>query len=208
MLTADQNTRDDVEAIISAGFEMASKAPIRRRDQAFREASFQVPYELPRLNAAAPRFRIEDMGPMPPLKKTWKEIGEIGMHIPAPFDVEKEARVFLYFPNDAPRATAAFLAINADFRPVEYKNAQGQVSYRTHEDHLRLFMIATTIWICQTINWRRHRPHILDRVEPGQLPVIMSFREWACGSLWDTRAEMFIHSETDRELMSLTRITR
>lgn len=187
---------------------MASKTPIRRRDQAFREVSFHVPHEIARLNPDAPRFRVEDMGPMPPLKKLWKEVGELGIHINPPFDVEREARVFLYFPNDAPRATAAFLAINTEFRPVEYRNAQGNVSYRTHEDHLRLFATASYMWDCQNINWRRHRPHILDRIEPGQLPVIMSFREWACGSPWDTSAQTFMDMETDRQLVNLTRITR
>lgn len=207
-LTTDQKTADDVEAIISAGFEMARKAPAQRREQAFREASFQVPHEIARLNPEAPRFRVEDMGPMPPLKKTWKEMGEIGFHLTPPFDPEKEARVFLYFPNDAPRATAAFLAINSELHPSTQRNAHGRAMGKRNEDHRPMLGIASTIWICQTINWRRHHPHVLDRIETGRLPVIMSFRDTACGRLWDTSTEFFADLTADTYFMDLNKHTR
>lgn len=184
---------------------MASKSPIHGRDQAFREASFHVPYEIARLNPDAPRFRVEDMGPMPPLQKLWKDMKNIGFHVTAPFDVEKEARVFLYFPNDAPRATAAFLAINTEFHPVGERNARGKVT--TPEDQDGITTIAAIIWICQTINWRRHHPDVLDRIEPGLLPVIMSFRDTACGSLWDTHVELFTSPEAQKVMMNFTKIT-
>ncbi|KAG6355199.1 hypothetical protein INS49_004280 [Diaporthe citri] len=205
VFTADQETCDDVQTILSAAFEMASKSPIRSRDQAFREASFYVPYEIARLNPDAPRFRVEDMGVMPPLKKLWKDMDNLGFHVTAPFDVEKEARVFLYFPNDAPRATAAFLAINTEFHPVGQPNSQGKVT--TPEDQDKVTTIASIIWICQNINWRRHHPHVLDRIEPGHLPVIMSFRETACGSSWDTHKELFTSKEAHNIMVNLTKIT-
>lgn len=144
---------------------------------------------------------------MPPLKKMWKDMGQVGFHVTAPFDVEKESRVFLYFPNDAPRATAAFLAINTEFLPLGQPNAQGKVLFRTHEDHERIFAVASIIWIGQTVNWRRHHPDILDRIEPGHLPVITSFRQAASGSLWDTHAENFSIPEKQRLMIHLTKIT-
>lgn len=187
---------------------MASKEPPSRRNQSYRQASFQVPHEMARLNADAPRFRVEAVSPMPPLNKTFREMREMGAPAPAPFDPEKESRVFLYFPNDATRATAAFVAINTEFRPVEERAPDGRVAVTTNEKHLRLNMAAANIWICQAVNWRRHHPHVLDLIEPGPLPVIVTFREWACEHLWDTTTENFLNLDKDRELMKLTILTQ
>lgn len=193
--------------MISATFKMASKAPSRDRASSFREASFRVPYEISRLNLEAPRFRLEDLGPMAPLKQRFREMRELGFPISAHFDPEREARVFLYFPNDAPRATAAFLSINTEFRPLEYRDAQGRVAYSTNKDHDRISFIAINIWICQAIHWRRHDPQVLDRIEPGLLPVIMNFREWISGSLWDTTIENFSDPAAQVAMMNSARLT-
>lgn len=130
---------------------------------------------------------------------------KIGFHVTAPFDAEKECRVFLYFPNDAPRATAAFLAINTELPPVGQPNAQGKVT--TPEDQDGISSVASVIWICQIINWRRHHSEVLDRIEPGKLPVIMSFREAAYGSLWDTHVEFFLNPADQKVTINFTKIT-
>lgn len=146
---------------------------------------------------------------MPPIKKLWQDMGKIGINITAPFDVEREAHVFLYFPSDAPeaRATAAFLAINTEFQPVGQPNAQGKVLFETPDDHDRLFLIAANIWNCLGVRWRRHHPDVLDRIEPGRLAVIMSFRETACGFLWDTDTQTLLGVEKERMMINLTKIT-
>lgn len=214
MLKADLNTLDEVETVISVGFETARKEKPSRRNRAFRDASFQAPREFARLNPEAPRFRVEDMGPMPPLKKRFKEMGEIGFHLTAPFDVEQEARVFLYFPNDSSKATAAFLAINYDWfsasQPLGQRVRHGHVADKTHVGNARpeLFSVAATMWICQTVHWRRHQPEVLDRIEPGHLPVIINFRTTACSTVWDTRVENFAGPEWDTPLINLTQLSR
>lgn len=213
LATANLETCDEVETVISAGFEMARRTKPCRRNRAFREASFQAPHEFARLNPDAPRFRVEDMGPMPPLKTRFREMGKIGFHVTAPFDVEEEARVFLHFPNDASKATAAFLAINYDLgsprQPLGHRHARGNVPDKENEDHdpEGLFAIAVTIWICQTVNWRRHHPDVLDRIEPGHLPVIINFRGTACSSIWDTRAENFLGPQWESPLIDLTKLS-
>jgi hypothetical protein len=111
-LASDEKTPKDVMRIINAAFEMASKAPPRLRDQAYGEASFMVPYEIASLNLDAPRtFKVEEMAPLSSLRKQWQVFERGGIQIRSPFNVETDARAFLYFPNGSAEATAAFLAI-------------------------------------------------------------------------------------------------
>lgn len=184
---ADEKTRKDVKAIVTAGFEMARRKPIRSRDQAYREATFQVPHEIARLNPDARRFRVEEMAPLSSLRKTWQALAKQGHYTKSPFNIEREARVFLYFPNDSDKATAAFLAINAEHHPP---NAKLGVTTRTDNQRL-LLGVATMIWQCQCLHWHHENSEVLRRIGPRELPVIISFRGMACGSLWDVRRRDF-----------------
>lgn len=167
--------------IVTAGFEMASRKPTRLRDQAFREASFQVPYEVARLSPDAPRFRVEEMAPLSSLRKAWQDIAKTGMHVKSPFNIEKEARVFLYFPKDSDKATAAFLAINAEYVPMDKRRGVvGDSDKRT-----LLTGVAKATWKCHYMDWVRRHPDIVRRIGPMQLPLIISFRGVVCGCHWN-----------------------
>lgn len=61
---ADQQTRDEVEEALALAFNKARNSAPQRRNGALREATFEVPHELARLNSDAPGFRLEDLGPM------------------------------------------------------------------------------------------------------------------------------------------------
>ncbi|KAL1875815.1 hypothetical protein Daus18300_003006 [Diaporthe australafricana] len=202
-LVANEKTIEDVSAIITACFRMASKAPKHSRDQAYREASFQVPHELARLSPDAPSFRVEDMGPLSSLRKTRQELESEGrLHIDSPFNMEKDARVFLYFLNDSTQATAAFLAINAEFAPLEQVPTQGINEFDLTEDQLRLLGVAMKIWFCQNVDWVRRHDDVLHRIGPTDLPVIFSFRGNACGSLWESYSASFPYPRFAQIMMS------
>lgn len=187
---ADEKTFQDVKTIISAGFEMASKAPIRRRDQAYREASFQVPYEIARLNPDAPQFKVQQMAPLSSIREVWQNMAEGGIHVKPPFSVERDARVFLYFPNGSAKATAAFLAINAEYTPLAQQLSPTTTMSVATDDQWLLQMIAANIWVCQTVVWGRRNPDVLHRM-PTRLPVIITFRGSATGALWDSSTSLF-----------------
>lgn len=175
---------------------MARRTPIRRRDQALREASFQVPHEIARLNPDAQQFRLEDMGPMPAFP-------EGSGHEP-PFDMERDTRAFLYFPNGAAKATAAFVAINAEFKPQAKLRKDGPVIHKGSEWHMQLLNSGMRAWIVQAYNWVYYNPDVYGRIQTGQLPVIVNYRQMACGSLYDTEAGMFPDPTSFSLLMSLS----
>lgn len=113
--TADESTRRDVEATMSVAFNTARAAPARQRHNKLREATFHVPHELARLNKEAPRFRLEDLGPLAsggkiPWVTRLRPVSEDG----PPLDAKTETRAFLYFPDGSPKATAVFLAVNSE----------------------------------------------------------------------------------------------
>ncbi|KAK2596452.1 hypothetical protein N8I77_013342 [Diaporthe amygdali] len=198
LAASDPKTCKDVTAVVAAGFEMANKTPIRRRDQALREASFQVPHEVARLNPDAQKFRLEDMGPTPALFK--------GSKYEAPFNITREARIFLYFPNGATKATAAFVAINAEFKFPTAPRKGAIVMYTPSKQNLDMLEAGMVLWTIQHHTWASHNPDVFGRIQTGQLPVIITFREKACGSLFDTEAETFPDIKSFWYLMSLTEV--
>lgn len=189
MQGSDLKTLKEVESIIAAGFEMASKRPMRLRDQAYREATFQVPHEVARLSPDAPQYRVQEMAPLS-IGKEWQEETKGGGPLRSPFNIEREARVFLYFPKSSDKATAAFLAINSELVPP-FKQQQIRIHEPTKE-RIRLVETARTIWKCQYKRWVRRHPDIVRRIGPTELPLIVSFRGMTWGLLWDTRAKQFV----------------
>lgn len=175
---------------MAASFESASKAPIQHRDHAYREASFRVPHEIARLNPDAPRFRVEEVGSLSFVAKLCEELGEKDPQNKPPFDIERDARIFLYFPNDEAQATAAFLAINAQFAPQGLAPQEIGVIEATGNP-ARLWRTAANIWLCQNIEWANLNPDFLHRIGPDQLPVITTFRGAARGVIWDSATASF-----------------
>lgn len=185
---ADRKTREDVKSMVFTAFEMARKSPIRRRDQAIREATFHVPHEVVRFNSvAAPHFVLEDMGPMPPLPKDWE--AEIPTKLKHPWNIEREARAFLYFPHKSARATTAFVAINAEL-PLPPDRKQGNAMHNIHrvsEDLNSLMAFGTNSWHLRYRIWADRQPDIIDRIKPGPLPVIFCFRGKVTSCLFDPK---------------------
>lgn len=193
-----EKTLRSVMAIVTAGFEMASNRPIRLRDQAYREASFQVPHEVARLSPGAPGGgRVQEMAPLS-IAREWQEettkgAGQGGGEgLKPPFNIEREARVFLHFPKGSDRATVAFLAINADFGPSPMREEARVVRKRSNKQQTRLMNAAKAVWKCQYAQWVRLRPDIVRRIEPDELPLIITFRGTVWGMLWDTRGKTFV----------------
>ncbi|KAK7698010.1 hypothetical protein SLS64_012999 [Diaporthe eres] len=180
---------------MTAGFEMARRAPLQRRDQALREFSFQVPHEIARLNPEARHFKLEDMGPMYDLKTEYRA-----------FDAAKDARAFLYFPNGAVKATAAFVAINAEFKPPDESWRDPAIGRKGRKENIGMLVAGMLAWDTQYPIWTGLRPDIIGRIETGELPVIISFRQIACGAIYHTESENYKQPESTGLMMDLTKI--
>lgn len=174
---------------------MARRAPLRHRDQALREFSFQVPHEIARLNPDAQQFRLENMGPMYDLETEHRV-----------FDATKNARAFLYFPNGAVKATAAFVAINAEFKPPDESWLDPAIGHKGKEENVGMLVAGMLAWLTQYPIWAGMRPDIIGRIETGELPVIISFRQMACGAIYHTKSENYKEPESTRLMMDLTKI--
>lgn len=175
---------------------MAHRAPLRHRDQALREFSFQVPHEIARLNPDAQQFRLEDMGPMYDLKTEHRV-----------FDATKNARAFLYFPDGAVKATAAFVAINAEFKPPNETWLDPAIGRKGKEENIGLLVAGMLAWLTQYSIWAGGlRPDIIGRIETGELPVIISFRQMACGSIYHIGSENYKEPASTGLMMDLTKI--
>lgn len=179
---AKEQTRNEVEMTMSVAFNMARNAPMNRQNQYLRDATFQVPRELARLNSEAPDFRLEDLGPMAPgkLPLAW----DVGFFHKSTterplLDAKTETRAFLYFPNGSPKATAVFLAVNSELRyPV-----QAGVQYQSSDSGKAIALLQAFRIVYQ--DWQRNRPSLVGRiVEVNRLPVICNFREHVLGSLY------------------------
>lgn len=195
MLTCDQNKRREVVEIIAAGFEMARRTPLPGRDQALREASFQVPHEIATLHPHARQFRLEDLGPTP----AWAEVPGYE----PPFDITKDARVFLYFPDGAAKATAAFVAINADF-VIDNDGFAGM--FKTSSQNLDMLKAGMLAYTAHYLDLASKNPDLYSRIQTGQLPVIVNFRDKASGSLYDTGAATFHNPESFLKMAMLREI--
>lgn len=198
MYTCDQKERAEVVEIIAAGFEMARRTPLPRRDQALREASFQVPHELARLNPDARHFRLEDLGPTP----AWAEVEGYK----PPFNLAEDARVFLYFPDGGVKATAAFVSINADFEIKRTKHGFLPGMFDISEQNLELIKAGMLAWTAQHLDLAANNPGLYRRIQTGQLPVIMNFHDKASGALYDTEAKTFHDPEPLTSDVAMLRI--
>ncbi|KAG6357640.1 hypothetical protein INS49_013517 [Diaporthe citri] len=188
----------DVQTAVRASFEKAHRAPIRLRDQALREASFRVPREIAKLNPEAQQFRLEDMGPMYPLPKGT----EAGRRI----DTKKNACAFLYFPNGAVKATAAFVAINAEFKPPNERWLDPAIARKGKEENIGILVAGMVAWYIQYEIWSGLRPDITGRIQSGELPVIISFRHIACGALHHIESGDYTNPASVALMMDLTKI--
>lgn len=195
---ADLNTVQTVGVAISAGFKMAHNSPPERRHAALREATFQVPYEMARYNKDAKDFRLENMGPPPPLPAEMLELPPSMLGVEEGFDVEEDVRVSLYYPKGATKAAAAFVAINSELsvpdvtRPVAIQ--------RTEDDakRSRLLELAMAFFLNKYRTWARTEPEILERMETGsgRIQVIFVFRDKAGGAEFDTNQLRYPEGQT------------
>lgn len=190
--TADQQTRDEVEEALAMAFNTARNSAPQRRNDALREATFEVPHELARLNRDAPGFRLEDLGPMVQGKKIWDRLGEL-TPIFAPFvDCAEETRVFLYFPSGATKATAVFVAVNSELKHALHKK-QPPLGVGTATRGSIEVALLVSVWRTQHRIWAQRNPAVIGRIEDVErLPVIFNFRDEAFGAMYYTRLEMIL----------------
>lgn len=129
--------------------------------------------------------------------------------LPSPhavFDAEKNARVFLYFPNGAAKATAAFVAINAEFKPPDETWRDPAIARKGKEENLRMIAAGMTAWYMRYLIWAELRPDIVGRIQSGELPVIINFRHVAYGSTYHFESEMYKEPASAALMMDLTKI--
>ncbi|KAG8157986.1 hypothetical protein KVR01_012258 [Diaporthe batatas] len=180
--TAHQKTRREVEATTGMAFNMARSAPEHQRHAKFREATFHVPHQLARLNKEAPRFRLEDLGPMSLGKVPWATPSQpISINGP-PLDAKTDTRAFLYFPDGSPKATAVFLAINSDLMYPTKAWMQSPPIDPAVAWSRKPMLVMAAFGIVYA-DWEKNRPSVTGRiVETSRLPVICNFREnvFAC----------------------------
>lgn len=163
-----------------------------------REASFQVPHEIAKLNLEAQQFRLEDTGPMYPLPN--------GSQAERAIDIKKNARIFLYFPNGALKAAAAFVAINAEFKPPNETWRDPDIARKGKTENIGMLSAGMTVWYTQYLMWAELRPDMIGRIQSGELPVIISFRHIACGSVYHFESEDYNNPASAALMMDLTKI--
>lgn len=181
--------RGEVETILAEEFKLAYNSTPDQRNDALREATFHVPHELARLNKDAPDFKLEDLGPMVQAKEFWDRLGEIHPSLAPYFDCAEETRVFLYFPNGATKATAVFVAVNAEpLRKPQPPSGVGEHARRAVEAAW-----SVNIWKIQHEIWARSNPAVIGRIEEMErLPVIFNFRDEAFGVMYYTRLGLIL----------------
>lgn len=195
MNTADPKLVEAVSAALAVGFNMARSRPASELPKTLREATFHAPYELARLDKDAQDFRLEDMGPPPPLldrsldlyldtySKYTREPGQ-------GYTIKDDARIFLRFPSGGAKATAAFVALNIPF-------SGNPLLDRNHP------LIALRCWLRQYTEWEEKKPEVIKRLETGsgEFPVIFVLQHNASGSLWDTNEKQW-KDDTSRVFLS------
>lgn len=192
---ADMETVQSVTYAVSAGFNMARNRPEDRRQNALREATFRVPYEVVRFNRDAKDFRVENMGPPPPFSES--VISDFADHWPEGtdlFDPQQEARIFLYFPGGATKATAAILAVNGEIEIPDTTKPSAGLAVAGLKKR-QLINQAMACWMTQYSQWEVHQPDVLERMEAGsegKFPVIFVFQDKASGCEWSTSEGRFI----------------
>lgn len=183
---------------------MAHKTPQRRRKKALREATFQAPYEVATvIPGAGPDSRLEDMGPMASISKEWAAIRKAAFL--RAFNITREGRVYLYFPNGTSKATAAFVAINGEVFPPEWTLIERFAVTQFSKEQENLVTAAVCGWVKTYMTWEDEHPHIIDRIEKGKLPVIFNFRELVSSALYDTEINGFPDQDAIGRLANLTK---
>lgn len=193
---ADSQTRAGVLAAIGAGFALARSRPTSLQNDALREATFEIPYDIARLNKDAPQFKITDMGHCPVFSDQTQMVLDIALEGFKPsFTHEKDTRVFLYYPNGSKKATAAFLVINTEFTvpsPQEPNEIKEPFPGTSLEIRHSLVQYAINMWINTYARWADDHPEIIRKnIEPGNLPVIFCFRNKISGSIFDQKTKIF-----------------
>lgn len=120
------------------------------------------------------------------------------------FDPQKDARIFLYFPNGSEKATAAFLAINAEF-PIGTPSEAMATAISTHSQPARLIDQAMRAWTVQYAAWQDENPEVIKRLEPvsGKFPVIFCYRDMISGCHYDVASKRFVETDTARIVFGL-----
>lgn len=188
--TSDKQTIRSVMSAVTAGFKMARERPKERQHDALREATFAVPYELAQLNKDDPDFKLENMGPLPPLPSQGLRITKNNSDSNESFDQQKDGRIFLYFPGGATKASAAFVAINAELS-LPNPTQSGMVSGAPTSPDQKLITQASSSWIVRYMTWEAEKSDVMERIETGSFPVIFIFRDKTFGSLYDTNEKIF-----------------
>lgn len=194
VVTADPEVAGGVFSGIQAGLTLAKSRPAKFRVKALREFVFQLPHEIARLNKDAPKFKLEDMGPCP----DWADMP--AKQVAAlPFNLQKDTKVFLYYPDGAEKATAAFLVINTELNVPD-----GTTSFKKTQDIKVLIFIAIRSWMDTYEKWMEISPEIIkNKIEPGNLPIIFCFQNKISGSLYDQKAETFHDAGTAMVVLDL-----
>lgn len=166
-----------------------------------------MPHELARLNNDAPFFRLEDLGPIAHSKEARDIINNKYPSLASFIDCAEETRVFLYFPMGATKATAIFVAVNAELRYPLHQSVgyAGSDSYfkRAVRANFEVVLLTDT-WKCQHRIWSRNHPVVMGRVdEMERLPIIFNFREKAFGIMYYQRLESIL----DRSMHAIPLIT-
>lgn len=182
--TADNKTRKEVEATMSMAFNMARSAPVNQRHKKIREATFHVPHELARLNKEASRFRLEDLGPLAQGKLPWVTRARSVSKDGPPLNAKTETRVFLYFPNNSPKATAIFLAVNSELMyPRKALMQSPPVEDAVAFSRKPISLLAALAVVYD--DWEQNRPSVTDRIVlTSRLPVICNFQENVFGCIF------------------------
>lgn len=108
-----------------------------------------------------------------------------------------DTSVFLYFPNGATKATAAFLAVNDDLSSAE---SAGSEPGKLIDPDKNNFLLNQSImfWMAQYRHWEAHQPDLIERLdsESELFPVIFVFRDKVSGCQWHTREGGFKAHQT------------
>lgn len=218
-----KKTRDVVLHTISAGIDLAEQMPPGpKRDEAFRELSFQIPYHLAELDPDALEFKLEDMGNPSLTNDDWRLSGKewdakdpSEPADPSPFeeramfpvDERQDVRIYFYFPDGADEAQAVFMAVNADFglrgpdeKPVDPPVDMIKVVSSFH--HL------LQVWARQARKWQRDRPDIFERMKEGDLPLVVNVRHQCCGTIFNTSSMNYPFPQSLNSISSLHMVDR
>lgn len=186
---SDPKTVNSVATAVSVAFKMAkSRSSPGPRTDALRQATFAVPHEIARLNKIpGSKFHLKEMGPCRDLDADRLNFIVSTTGFKPTFDVKEDTQVSLYYPSkDATKATAVFVAINAEGQiPQHGPAAPGATNLKT------LIQYATALWNNHYELWTAEDPDLKNSFEPGPLHIIFSFQDKTCGGLYNQETSQF-----------------